>query len=114
MSDAVAERPVLLLRPERLGERGPSASSSGRKIIARIVLIVLSLRLLVFPFYWMVVTTLKTTEEMRASPPTLWPHELVWQNFADAVTTIPVLDLPAQHRRSSPSSRSSGRSSPTR
>lgn len=58
------------------------------RIISRITLIVLSIAFL-FPFYWMVATSLKSSEEMRASPPTLWPHELVWQNYADAVTAVP-------------------------
>jgi multiple sugar transport system permease protein len=58
------------------------------RIISRITLIVLSIAFL-FPFYWMVATSLKSPVEMRASPPTLWPHELVWQNYADAVTAVP-------------------------
>ncbi|MGH9195631.1 MAG: carbohydrate ABC transporter permease, partial [Acidimicrobiia bacterium] len=81
MADITAKRPAVLqvrLRGKKLRAR----------IISRTVLIVLSVALL-FPFYWMVSTTLKTSAEMRASPPTLWPREIVWQNFADAVTTIP-------------------------
>ncbi len=34
----------------------------------------------------MVATALKTTEEMGASPPTFFPHELVWSNFGTAVS----------------------------
>lgn len=81
MSDITAKRPAVVT----VKVRGKKLRS---KVIARTVLIVISLAFL-FPFYWMVSTTLKTSAEMRASPPTLWPHELVWQNFADAVTTIP-------------------------
>src|SRR5688572_11102244 len=81
MSDITAKRPAVVT----VKLRGKKLRS---KVIARTVLVVISLAFL-FPFYWMVSTTLKTSAEMRASPPTLWPHELVWQNFADAVTTIP-------------------------
>lgn len=81
VSDITVERPAVAV-PEAERRR-----RSG-KIVSRITLIVLSAAFL-FPLYWMVATTLKSPEEMRASPPTLWPHELVWQNFADAVTVVP-------------------------
>lgn len=81
MSDLTVERPAVAI-PEVRKRKLPG------KIISRITLIVLSTAFL-FPFYWMVATTLKSSAEMRASPPTLWPQELVWQNYADAVTAVP-------------------------
>ena len=41
------------------------------------------------PFYWMVVSALKTREEGTRVPPTLIPETVVWQNFPDAVAFIP-------------------------
>src|SRR5690606_41708479 len=45
-----------------------------------VLLIVLSTAT-VFPFIWMVATSLKSTQEIFAYPPTFWPQELHWENF---------------------------------
>ncbi len=81
MSDITVERPAVAI-PEVRKRKLPG------RIISRITLVVLSTAFL-FPFYWMLATSLKSPEEMRASPPTLWPYELVWQNYTDAVTAVP-------------------------
>jgi multiple sugar transport system permease protein len=41
------------------------------------------------PYYWMIVTSLKGTQELRAAPPTLFPHELHPEHYAEAVQFIP-------------------------
>jgi multiple sugar transport system permease protein len=40
--------------------------------------------LIALPFLWMVTNSIKTTDEMWASPPVWWPAEAVWSNFPDA------------------------------
>ncbi|MBI2887656.1 MAG: carbohydrate ABC transporter permease [Chloroflexi bacterium] len=40
--------------------------------------------LMLFPFYWMVVTAFKDLEEASAFPPTLWPSEWHPENFLTA------------------------------
>ena len=40
-----------------------------------------------FPFYWMLISSLKTLEEYRLSVPTLWPMKLMFENYAQAFTT---------------------------
>jgi multiple sugar transport system permease protein len=57
-------------------------------VIVRIFLIAMSLLFLV-PLYWMLVTGLKTTPELAAFPPTLWPTDVRWDNFWTAVNYIP-------------------------
>jgi multiple sugar transport system permease protein len=57
-------------------------------VAPRIVLIGASLLFLV-PFYWMIVSALKSNAELTIFPPTLIPGNLVWQNFIDAVNYIP-------------------------
>ena len=37
-----------------------------------------------FPFYWMIISSLKTTDEYRLSTPTLWPNFIRWDNYVDA------------------------------
>ena len=36
-----------------------------------------------FPFYWMIITALKTEAEIYAYPPAYWPPELDWANFPE-------------------------------
>ncbi len=57
-------------------------------VIVRIFLIAMSLLFLI-PLYWMLVTGLKTTPELAAFPPTLWPLDVRWDNFWTAVNYIP-------------------------
>jgi multiple sugar transport system permease protein len=62
--------------------------SRAKTIAARIVLIVVAVAFLM-PLYWMVVTALKTNQELTAFPPTLLPEAPKWGNFVDAVNYIP-------------------------
>jgi multiple sugar transport system permease protein len=60
----------------------------GQQVVPRIVLFLVC-ALFILPFYWMVVTALKTREDLMTYPPVLWPSEFVWSNFRDAVEYIP-------------------------
>lgn len=37
-----------------------------------------------FPFYWMIISSLKTIEEYRRNIPTFWPKQIMWENYAKA------------------------------
>lgn len=39
-----------------------------------------------FPFYWMINSSLKSLEEYRQSVPTFWPQKVLWPNYAEAFT----------------------------
>ena len=39
-----------------------------------------------FPFYWMIISSLKNLEEYRQNIPTFWPQVIVWGNYAEAFT----------------------------
>ena len=43
--------------------------------------------IVLFPFYWMIISSLKTLEEYRLSVPTFWPQQIMWVNYVDAFTT---------------------------
>ena len=49
------------------------------------VLIFMALVVL-FPFYWMINSSLKSLEEYRQSVPTFWPQKVLWSNYAEAFT----------------------------
>ena len=43
--------------------------------------------IVLFPFYWMIISSLKTLEEYRLSVPTFWPKMVMVSNYAEAFTT---------------------------
>jgi multiple sugar transport system permease protein len=42
-----------------------------------------------FPFFWMVSSSLKTLAEIYIYPPTMVPIQLMWSNYADAWNALP-------------------------
>ena len=40
--------------------------------------------IILFPFYWMIISSLKSLAEYRLSNPTFWPHEIHFENYAQA------------------------------
>ena len=40
--------------------------------------------IVLFPFYWMIISSLKNEEEYRRNIPTFFPQTIVWKNYADA------------------------------
>lgn len=49
--------------------------------------------IMIFPFYWMIISSLKTMEEYRLNVPTLWPKTVVFENFVMAFEKAKLLDL---------------------
>ena len=43
--------------------------------------------IVLFPFYWMINSSLKTLEEYRLSVPTFWPKKIMFSNYANAFKT---------------------------
>ncbi|MCQ4088366.1 carbohydrate ABC transporter permease [Saccharibacillus sp. JS10] len=52
------------------------------------VLVLISLAM-AFPFYWMVTSGLKTNDEIWQFPPTFFPENIHWNNYADAWNAAP-------------------------
>ena len=42
--------------------------------------------IVVFPFYWMIISSLKTLDEYKLAVPTFWPKLIIWGNYAEAFT----------------------------
>jgi multiple sugar transport system permease protein len=80
-----AEAPVVATAvPHRRGLR----RIFGGSVLPRVILIGAAI-LFILPFYWMIVSALKSNRELTVFPPTLIPGDWVWQNFIDAVNYIP-------------------------
>ena len=43
--------------------------------------------IVLFPFYWMIISSLKTLEEYRLAVPPFWPKQIKWTNYIDAFNT---------------------------
>ena len=65
--------------PKKMKKKDPIAG----KIFECIVLVALFI-LFVLPFYYMIISSFKTTIEAAANPPVWWPAQFLWSNFADA------------------------------
>ena len=67
-----------------------SAASNVMKVLVKIgtylFLMVMAL-IILFPFYWMIISSLKTLAEYRQPTPTFWPQVVMWSNYSDAFTT---------------------------
>ena len=64
-----------------------------QKVVRTIVQILLYLFLgimaliVLFPFYWMIISSLKSLDEYRQSVPTFFPRKILWHNYAEAFST---------------------------
>ncbi len=56
------------------------------KIFIYLFLLVMAF-IVLFPFYWMVISSLKTVEEYYRNVPTFIPETFVWKNYVDAFDT---------------------------
>ena len=43
--------------------------------------------IVIFPFYWMINSSLKTLDEYKETIPTFWPKQIIFQNYVDAYNT---------------------------
>ena len=48
---------------------------------------------MIFPFVWMILTSLKTLAESMQVPPTIFPARVVLENFTYAITSLPFVNL---------------------
>jgi len=49
--------------------------------------------IVLFPFYWMIISSLKSMEEYRQTMPTFWPQRFVFSNYAEAFTAANLATL---------------------
>ena len=75
-----------------MGERNMQRLTTGQRIgkvavkTGTYLFLCIMALIVLFPFYWMIISSLKTLEEYRLNIPTFWPKVIVWQNYAEAFT----------------------------
>ena len=73
-----------------LQEKNMRKVSDKQKVVKTLVQILLYTFLgimaliIVFPFYWMIISSLKSTMEYRLPVPSLFPKEIMWGNYVEA------------------------------
>lgn len=74
-------------------EKNMQQVSFRQKIVKTLVLIgvyaflLLMALIVLFPFYWMLISSVKTLEEYRMSVPTFWPRKIMLSNYVEAFTS---------------------------
>lgn len=63
-----------------------------KNFIVHLVLIIGS-TLMIVPFLWMILTSLKTFSEAIRIPVTIFPEKLMWSNYSTALNTLPFVKL---------------------
>lgn len=83
----MAENNRVIMHEKDLGKVKSNAKVGGiiGKILVYVFLIVMAL-IILFPFYWMIISSLKTLEEYRMSVPTFWPKVVMFSNYSEAFT----------------------------
>ena len=71
---------------------GQRIVSGGVKLMTYAFLIVMAL-IVLFPFYWMIISSLKTEAEYRQTMPTFWPQQMQFYNYVDAFNTASLANL---------------------
>lgn len=59
------------------------------KLILLYTLLIIGSMLMLLPFYWMVITSLKSSGEVLQIPPTWWPHSWLFSNYEKALKVAP-------------------------
>lgn len=74
-------------------ERDISSERSRQKVVGALaqalcyIFLIFMALVVLFPFYWMINSSLKSLSEYRRSVPTLWPLQVLWSNYAEAFTS---------------------------
>ncbi len=56
------------------------------KVLVYAFLILMAL-IVLFPFYWMIISSLKSLDEYRLNIPTFWPRKMIFHNYPEAFMT---------------------------
>ena len=84
MENLIKVSPQELERLRATGGSGSAQRRSPMAIIGKIGFVLLLLVILVytlFPFYWAIVSSLKNSQEIVQSNPTMWPREITFENY---------------------------------
>lgn len=82
---------VLVLADDKLSTEQKDRISKTVNIISLVViyaLLAFMAVIMIFPFYWMLITSLKGGLEIKRTVPTFWPEVFRWDNYATAMQRL--------------------------
>ncbi len=59
------------------------------RVVLQYTAAILVTMVMLFPIYWMIISSLKTSEELLLDVPTLWPTSFQWQNYPEVLSRAP-------------------------
>ncbi len=65
-------------------------ASKGMGVVVKIgtyIFLIAMAIIILFPFYWMIISSLKSLSEYREAIPTFWPRVIIWLNYSEAFQT---------------------------
>ncbi len=69
------------VRKQKICKRAGKALQYAASVLLTIVML--------FPIYWMIVSSLKSSDELLLAVPTLWPKEIMWENYPQVLSRAP-------------------------
>lgn len=81
----------LVLKSSYLGVEGQRRLALAFRIVGLVIMyafLIFMAVLMIFPFYWMIITSLKTGPEIQALEQTFWPTVIYWENYVTAVNRL--------------------------
>ena len=85
------KKTILVLRNDKLSLKDKKRLTLANKVFSLTLtyaFLVLMAIVVIFPFYWMIITSLKTGSEIKALIPTFWPQVIRWENYSDALRRL--------------------------
>ncbi len=86
----------LVLKSEKMSTETKEKISKVNHILGLILIyafLTFMALIVIFPFYWMLITSLKSGAEIKSSIPTFFPQQIMWSNYTKALSQLdfPVL-----------------------
>ncbi len=76
---------VQIINKSKRPSKIPKKLLTGLQYLCAIIITLIML----FPIYWMIISSLKSSEELLLAVPTLWPKQFFWNNYPDALKMAP-------------------------
>ncbi len=83
MSNTTDSKKVMQAKNIQMVSTGQLIGKVLSKTGTYVFLLIMAL-IVLFPFYWMIISSLKTSNEYRQAIPTFWPETIMWSNYSRA------------------------------
>lgn len=78
---------------EKTMQKKSMENSKRTSMIITYTALILGSIIMIFPFVWMILTSSKTVSESMQIPPTIFPNQLMADNFVEALASLPFVNM---------------------